>query len=323
MSDHTLHLLTKRYAKENSVASWWYVLSTSFYLLAALACTLPWAPLIVRILSSVAAALLMVRLFVIYHDHQHRAILTRSRIAEIYMRIFGIAVLCPSTIWKHSHNYHHAHNCQLFGSHLGSFPTMTVEQYSKSTRMEKFNYLFIRHPLTILAGYFTVFFMAMTVMPIFQNPRKHYDCLCALLLHIALITTLVISCGMLGLFLTLILPFIIAGATGTYLFYAQHNYPEVVLRDKEGWTYEGAALESSSFLKTGPVLRWFTANIGFHHIHHLNHHIPFYRLPEVYREVPELQKVKVTSLNPVEMFRCLRLKVWDVQKQRLVDLRGR
>jgi omega-6 fatty acid desaturase (delta-12 desaturase) len=95
----------------------------------------------------------------------------------------------------------------------------------------------------------------------------------------------------------------------------------VHFNDRSGWTYEKAAVESSSFLKTGPVMGWFTANIGYHHIHHLNARIPFYRLPEVLREIPELRSPKTTSLNPIDVFRCLRLKVWDVDTQQMVSLR--
>jgi omega-6 fatty acid desaturase (delta-12 desaturase) len=72
---------------------------------------------------------------------------------------------------------------------------------------------------------------------------------------------------------------------------------------------------------TGRIMAWFTANIGYHHIHHLNARIPFYRLPCVLREVPELRQPKVTSLHPREVWRCLRLKVWDVDAQRMVSLR--
>jgi omega-6 fatty acid desaturase (delta-12 desaturase) len=71
-----------------------------------------------------------------------------------------------------------------------------------------------------------------------------------------------------------------------------------------------------------PVMHWFTANIGYHHIHHLNARIPFYRLPEVLAAIPELQKPKLTSLLPWEVVRCLRLKVWDVEAQRMVGVRG-
>jgi hypothetical protein len=75
-------------------------------------------------------------------------------------------------------------------------------------------------------------------------------------------------------------------------------------------------------MKMNPFMAWVTANIGYHHVHHLNARIPFYRLPEVMKALPELQAAKTTSLHPVEIWRCLRLKVWDVPAQRMVCLDG-
>lgn len=238
------------------------------------------------------------------------------------MWIFGIWALSPSSIWRSSHNHHHSHNSKLRGSHIGSFPIMTKAQYEISPRSKRFAYLFMRHPLTILFGYVFVFLYGMTLYPFFNSPRKHYDCLISFLAHIALGTALVYFFGWLALLLTLVLPRFIACAMGSYLFYAQHNFPGVVFSDSGGWTFEKAAMESSSYLKTNPVMAWFTANIGYHHIHHLNHRVPFYRLPEIFRAIPELQKTKVTSLHPFDIFRCLRLKVWDVEAQRMVGVRG-
>jgi len=180
----------------------------------------------------------------------------------------------------------------------------------------------MRHPLTILSGYVTVFIFGMVILPFLESPRQNVDSVPAFLIHATAITWLAVHYGWLALTLTWLLPFFIAGALGSYLFYAQHNFPGVVLKDKQGWTYEGAALESSSYLKTNPIMAWFTANIGYHHIHHLNHRVPFYRLPELYRDIPELRQAKTTSLHPFEILRCLRLKVWCVETQRMVDARG-
>jgi len=94
----------------------------------------------------------------------------------------------------------------------------------------------------------------------------------------------------------------------------------VAFYDKAGWTYERAALDSSSYMKTSKLMAWFSANIGYHHIHHLNARIPFYRLPEVLKDMPELQKPKITTLSPRDILRCLRLKVWDTELQRMVPL---
>jgi omega-6 fatty acid desaturase (delta-12 desaturase) len=283
--------------------------------------TLPIAPLWVRVPSSVLSAMLLVRLFVIYHDQQHRAILPKSKLAEACMKLFGICSLCPSTVWRSTHDDHHAHNCQLRIENIGSFPIMTKEHFQKSSSLDRFKYLAMRHPLTLALGYLTVFFYSMSLVPAITSPRRCWDAWPAVLVHLGLATLLVWHWGWLAFGLTMALPFCIAGALGAYLFYAQHNFPGVVLRDEEGWTYEGAALDSSSHLKTGAVIGWFTANIGYHHIHHLNHRIPFYRLPEVYRAIPELQQAKGTSFWPGEVLRCLRLKVWCVETQRMVGLR--
>lgn len=316
-----LILATKQYARDSSVKSWWYVLSTAFLLAAALVGTLWNFHIAAKIVCSVLAGLLILRLFVIYHDQQHYAILPKSRVAELFMKVFGIYALTASSIWRSSHNYHHNHNSKLRGSHIGSFPIMTRSQYLKSSRGERFLYQFIRHPLTILFGYFFMFLYGMCINPFFNDRREHRDCLVSLLAHIGIGVTLFIFFGWQGLILGQTIPHFIACAIGTYLFYAQHNFPGVTFNDNAGWTYEKAALESSSFLDTNPIMAWFTANIGYHHVHHLNSRIPFYRLPEVVREMPELQQPKKTSLSPIEIFRCLRLKVWDVESQRMVGMR--
>lgn len=316
-----LILATKPFATDSTLRSWWYLGSTALLLAAAIGGTLwnfHWAA---RLGCSVLTGLLILRMFVIYHDQQHHAILPKSRLAELLMRIFGILCLSPSSIWRASHNYHHKHNSKLRSAHIGSYPVMTRAEYLRSSRAVRLKYLFMRHPLTILFGYVFVFFQGMCVYPFINKPREHFDCLLAVLIHVGLGVALVWWGGWLALGLTLTVPFFIASAIGAYLFYAQHNFPSVEFFDRDGWAYEKAALESSSYMKMHPIMHWFTANIGYHHIHHLNAKIPFYRLPEVKRAIPELDSAKITSLSPTDIFRCLRLKVWDVEKQEMVGLR--
>jgi omega-6 fatty acid desaturase (delta-12 desaturase) len=197
---------------------------------------------------------------------------------------------------------------------------MTKRQFASSTRRARIGYLLSRHPLTIALGYFTVFIAGMCVRPFLNHPHKHLDCLAALAVHLAIGTFLFLHGGLLTLLLVQTIPFLITFGIGSYLFYAQHNFPTVAFIESDGWAYERAALESSSYLKSSPLVAWFTGNIGFHHIHHLNHKIPFYRLPEVFAAIPELQQPKETSLVPSEVLRCLRLKVWDAEGGRMVGL---
>ncbi len=316
-----LLLATKPYAVDSTARSWWHLLSTGALVLVAFAGTLvPMHPL-ARLACSVAAGLLTLRMFVIYHDQQHHAILPRSRAAELLMRVFGMLVLSPSSIWRSSHNHHHNHNSKLRGAHIGSFPIMTVEQFRATSPGKRFKYLFMRHPLTILHGYVFIFLFGMCVFPFINQPSRHFDSIIAFIVHVALGVIVTVFAGWSGLLFTIVVPFGIACAIGSYLFYAQHNFPTVAFSTNAGWTYETAALTSSSFMRMNPIMRWFTANIGFHHIHHLNARIPFYRLPEVMKAFPELNAPKTTSLSPLEIYRCLRLKAWDTDSQRMVGLR--
>jgi hypothetical protein len=103
------------------------------------------------------------------------------------------------------------------------------------------------------------------------------------------------------------------------LFYAQHNFPGARFPNRAGWDYVAAALDSSSYLRMNPVMHWLTGNIGYHHVHHLNARIPFYRLPEAMAGIEELQSPGTTSLHPCDIYRCLRLKLWDPERERLVS----
>jgi omega-6 fatty acid desaturase (delta-12 desaturase) len=316
-----LILATKPYATDFTARSWWYVLSTAFLLALAAAGTLWNVHPAAKFVCSILSGLLLLRMFVIYHDQQHHAILPRSRMAEGLMRVFGVFALSASSVWRSSHNHHHSHNSKLRGSQIGSFPIMTRSQFAVSAPSDRRKYLSMRHPLTILFGYFTMFLYGMCIGPFLNAPKKHWDCLIALLVHIAISVALVTFWGWGQLLLTQTLPHFITYAIGSYLFYAQHNFPGVSFNDKAGWTYEKAALESSSFMNTNRIMAWFTANIGYHHVHHLNAKIPFYRLPEVIRDMPELRNPRTTSLHPQDIYRCLRLKVWDVDLQRMIGLR--
>jgi omega-6 fatty acid desaturase (delta-12 desaturase) len=311
----------KPFASDHSIRSWWEILSTGTLMAGAYAATLypfPWAA---RIAASLLAGLLTLRFFVIYHDQQHQAILPRSRAAEWLMRAFGILALSPVSIWSSSHNHHHKHNSNLRSAHIGSFPVMTKRQYAQSSWRKRFGYLAVRHPATIAFGYLTMFLYGMCLAPFLREPKEHFDCLVALIVHVAISIALVHYWGWAALILCQTVPHLITFGIGSYLFYAQHNFPGVTFEStSSGWAYEKAALESSSFMKTSPIMGWFTANIGYHHIHHLNHRIPFYRLPEVLRSVPEVQTPKTTSLSPIDVIRCLRLKVWDADAQEMVRL---
>ncbi len=71
-------------------------------------------------------------------------------------------------------------------------------------------------------------------------------------------------------------------------------------------------------MEMSPLLHWFTGNIGYHHIHHINPKIPFYNLPKVYEEMEEFQNPGKTSLSPKDIAACFRLKVWDPEAGKMI-----
>ncbi|MBL8870745.1 MAG: fatty acid desaturase [Planctomycetaceae bacterium] len=309
-----LLVASKEFAIEQRYRSWWCLLSTLilyFISLAAIVASPSW---MLSLPCSVLSGLLVVRIFIIYHDFQHGTILTRSWLARGILDTFGVLVLCPASIWNRSHNHHHAQNSKIQLLNVGSFPIMTLENYKTSTAKQRLSYAFSRHPLTIMLGYLTIFFWGISLRSFWVNPREHYDAGIAVLVHLLLVGFLLWYAPAIALF-AVIIPLVIACGTGSYLFYAQHNFPGVRLFDKEHWNYVAAAIESSSYMKMGPIMHWFTGNIGYHHVHHLNAKIPFYRLPEAMAAIPEMQAPKTTSLSIMDIYKCFRLKVWDAQRQ--------
>src|SRR5260221_14225688 len=122
------------------------------------------------------------------------------------MWVFGIFALSPSSIWRSSHNHHHNHNSKLRGSHIGSFPIMTKDQFLKSSKGERYQYLFMRHPLTILFGNFSVFLAGMCIFPLLYLPLGLDETLIAFLVNIVTGALLKLVFGCLSRLRTLILP---------------------------------------------------------------------------------------------------------------------
>ncbi|WP_083329238.1 fatty acid desaturase family protein [Marinobacter salinus] len=312
---------TKPYVEESSAKSWWYVGSTFGLMIAALtaAGVVPWWPL--RLVFSVLGALLMVRAFITFHDYLHGAILKDSRMAYWLFHAYGAVALTPTRSWLASHNYHHGHTGQITAASVGAFPLITARMWQSSTRWQRFAYRAQRHPLVVLLSYPIVFGINITLIPLLKDPGKHIDSLIALLSHFGLIALLWAAGGFSLVFFVILLPMTLASAMGCYLFFAQHSFRRMQIASPEAWTYYRAAMESSSFMRMNPVMQWFTGNIGYHHIHHLNVRIPFYRLPEVMAAVPELQAPLTTTLAPRDIMDCFRCALWDEKKQRMVSYR--
>ncbi len=313
-----LILATKPYAKEIRWRSWYHTITSLFLLLASIFGGLYLTNILAKLFCSIATAIMLSRFFIIFHDYQHHTILRNSWIANIIFTAFGIYMITPPNIWKRSHDHHHNHNAKLFSASIGSFPIMTKQKFMEASKQEKFAYLAIRSPINMFFSYFTTFMFGMCISSFISSPRRHWDSLVVLVLHFSIGAFIFIKFGWLTCLLAFFLPFFLSQMLGAYLFYAQHNFPGATFKKNADWSYTTAALESSSYMELNPFMQWATANIGFHHIHHLNSKIPFYRLPEAMAAIPELQKAKITSLMPSDIIACLKLKVWDADQNKMI-----
>jgi acyl-lipid omega-6 desaturase (Delta-12 desaturase) len=319
------------FAEELPARSWWNVCSTLAILLALLvfAAAAPWWSL--RLAASIASGLVMVRTFILYHDYIHGALLSKSRLAQIVFHTIGALMLAPPRHWRHSHNFHHSHVGKVvvikehafpvLTSDVGSFPLMSTQAWGTATFWQRLRYRISRHPLTILSAYVTIFLLTMCINPLRREPRKNWDGAVSILAHFGLIAVMCFWLGFDVALFAFILPYSIASALGAYLFYAQHTYEGLRILPADEWSYFDAALASSSYLKMGRIMSWFTGNIGYHHIHHLNSHIPFYRLPEAMAALPELQNPAITTLRPHDILACFRANLWETSTQRMVSYR--
>jgi omega-6 fatty acid desaturase (delta-12 desaturase) len=257
-------------------------------------------------------------MFILYHDYQHQSFLKGSPVAGTALSLYGYLLLTPPSVWKRSHDHHHRNNSKLFGASIGSFPLMTTANYHSATWSERLEYRLARSPLVIVFGYLCVFLFGMCLRPLFRDPVRHWDAAVALGSHFGLIGLSVWLIDWQSTILVFVLPTWIASSVGAYLFYVQHNFPGAKINDNARWSYSEAALRSSSYLEMGRVMHWLTGNIGYHHVHHINAKIPFYRLPEAMAGLAALQSPVKTSLKIHDIIGCLRLKLWDTAQDRLV-----
>jgi len=320
-ADRELYAATRPFARDSWLRSWWSIGSTFGLLVAVLAgaAIAPWWPL--RVAASMLGALVLVRTFILYHDFMHGAILPGSRLARAVFYIYAAINLTPPRSWRDSHNFHHANVGKIPGSNTGSFPVMTTAMWRNASWIQRLQYRVIRHPLTLLSGYLTIFLLSVCLLPLLRRPTRYWDSALSLLAHGSVLVMLWFFAGLDTAFFAFVLPMAIAAAMGGYLFYVQHGFMEMQILPESEWTPYRASLASASYLRLGPVLQWFTGNIGFHHVHHLNSLIPFYRLPRAMAAIPELQHPAETTLRPRDIVASFHANIWDDCNERMIRYR--
>ncbi len=274
------------------------------------------------LLLAVPGAAFLVRLFMIQHDCGHGSFFRNRQVNDGVGRVIGVLTLTPYDAWRRAHASHHATSGHLDRRGIGDIDTLTVREFNALSAWGRLRYRAYRHPLVMFGiGPAYLFFLQNRV-----PSRLHKDgwqsWLSAMLtnLAIAAIAAVVIWFVGIGTFLLVHVPIaLLAASAGVWLFYVQHQFEETFWARGAEWDRHEAALRGSSHYVLPGVLRWFTANIGVHHVHHLCSGIPYYRLPRVLRDHPDLSSMNRLTL--LQSLRSVRLVLWDEARRRLVSFR--
>jgi omega-6 fatty acid desaturase (delta-12 desaturase) len=273
------------------------------------------------LLLAIPAAGFLVRLFMIQHDCGHTSFF-RHRLANDWVgRIIGVLTLTPYDGWARNHAGHHATSGNLDQRGTGDVDTLTVREFQSLPRWRRLLYRLYRHPL-VMFGIGPVYLFVLRHRlplggsggwPVWLSTMGTNAAIAAL------IATMMWLVGV-GPFLLVQMPItLLAGLIGVWLFYVQHQFENTYWAREGSWTFHEAALYGSSHYALPGVLRWFTANIGVHHVHHLCSRIPYYRLQQVLRDHPQL--AAIGRLTLWQSVKSVRMVLWDERDRRLVVFR--
>jgi acyl-lipid omega-6 desaturase (Delta-12 desaturase) len=313
-----------QYRQPNPVRSVFEIAATvlPFIALWALAATAVMREQYWGLLLTIPAAGFLVRLFILQHDCGHGALFGHRGLNNWIGRTMGVFTLTPYDYWKRTHAVHHASAGNLDRRGIGDVDTLTVEEYRALSRLQKIRYRFYRNPVVLFGFGPAWLFVCQYRVPLGLMRAGAQPWVSTIATNLAIILPIAIMVWLVGLvpFLLVQIPItLIAATAGVWLFYVQHQFEDTHWSNDDDWSFQHAALHGSSHYDLPFPLQWITGNIGIHHVHHLAAKIPFYRLPEVIRDYPELKDVSRITL--VQSFKCVNLTLWDEAAGRLVSFR--
>ncbi|MBW8635872.1 fatty acid desaturase [Hoeflea sp. WL0058] len=274
------------------------------------------------LLLAVPAAAFLVRMFMIQHDCGHGSFVSSRSGNDWIGRFIGVLTLTPYDFWKRTHNLHHANSGSLERRGFGDVSTLTVSEYKALGRFGRLKYRLYRNPVVMFGLGPVYVFLLQHRLPVgfMKQGWKPWLSTMSTNAGIVLAAGAVIWFTGVGAFLAIHLSAtLLAGAAGIWLFYVQHQFEHTLWDREKDWNWHEAALQGSSHYRLPSILRWLTANIGMHHVHHLSSRIPYYRLPDVLGDHPELKDINTLSL--MDSVRCVRLVLWDEENRRLVSFK--
>jgi acyl-lipid omega-6 desaturase (Delta-12 desaturase) len=264
------------------------------------------------------AAGFVLRTFIVQHDCGHGSFIKSASLRVWIGRICSIVTLIPYGYFRRFHGAHHATSGKLDDRGV-DIDTLTRREYLALSTFGRLRYRVVRNPVVLFGIAPLLYFAVAMRLPALARKGWKRERNGILLTDLALaivVGLLVRAIGWIA-FLEIQLPItIIASTVGMWMFYIQHQFEDTYWAREGEWDYGKAALEGSSYYALPPILEWFTGYIGLHHVHHLSPLVPSYRLAQCVRENAVLANVPKIGL--IDGMRCVRFKLWDEDRRRLI-----
>ncbi len=269
---------------------------------------------------AVLAGGLIIRTFIIFHDCGHGSFFKSSRANEFWGCITGVLSFTPYHHWKWEHSVHHATTGHLERRGVGDIWTMTVEEYLKSSPWKRFAYRLARNPFVLFVIAPLYLFLVQHRIPLARaKGRAKASVWITSLALVAMSFGLSWVFGFLPWLIIQLTILAVAGTTGVWLFYVQHQFEDAYWENGDEWNHFDAAMKGSSYYKLPKVLQWFSGNIGFHHIHHLSSRIPNYNLERCHHSHTMFKEVE--PLTMWASLKTLTYRLWDKNSKKLISFR--
>ena len=299
--------------------------------------------------------LLMSRSFSLMHDCGHQSLFRSKKANFVAAFVLSLIHGIPHHPWSRGHAFHHKYNGN-WDRYRGPSALTTKAQYNEKDSKSKAFYRILRHPLLLFPGgfYYLIIKPRMALLMgfvecviacsgkslselkygripnLFAVINQHkssyfytrgevYDTIANSFLLFLLWWWIGSSIGYLHFWVLYVCVMSCSAALMIAVFFVQHNFPGSYASDEQEWSYFKGAIEGSSFLQLPEILNWFTADIAYHHIHHLSERIPNYRLRDChFANLHLLDDVKPLYLHQIPS--CFSLILWDNEVLELVSV---
>ncbi len=341
------------YMQSNNFAATYQILNTliPYFLLWFLAVKAVAISFWLLLPIMVLMTLFLARCFSLMHDCGHYSLFSSKKVNRGIGFLLGVVNAIPQYPWSRGHAYHHKTNGD-WERYRGPSGLASTEEFAKLSPSAQRRYELIRHPLMLLPGGFfylaikprltliigTFRFISYLLNSLNRNTGKSFSEIVTsydsrdwytwqqfwdlLFNNICVITSWIFFSKLLGVgFFLGIYGITLTGAAAIFIcvFFVQHNFEGSYAHKTEGWDYLHGAIAGSSYLKLPAILNWFSADIGYHNIHHLSERIPNYHLRACHLDNIHLL-ADVKTLRIFDIPNCFKFILWDANSNSLVSI---